>query len=114
MRAEGRVFRALSPLPTAQQPLGPRPSSLGPRPSALGPWSRTTIPALMRVTFLGTGTSTGVPVVGCRCAVCTSDDPRNQRLRQSVKIEMQGKVFLIDTTPDLRLQLLRDPIPRLD
>jgi phosphoribosyl 1,2-cyclic phosphate phosphodiesterase len=68
----------------------------------------------MRVTFLGTGTSTGVPVVGCRCRVCTSEDPRNQRLRQSVKIEMNGKHFLIDTTPDLRLQLLRDPIPRLD
>src|SRR3954468_1515352 len=68
----------------------------------------------MRVTFLGTGTSTGVPVVGCRCAVCTSADPRNTRLRQSVKIEANGKYFLIDTTPDLRLQLLRDPIPRLD
>jgi phosphoribosyl 1,2-cyclic phosphate phosphodiesterase len=72
------------------------------------------IPRLMRVTFLGTGTSTGVPVVGCRCRVCTSDDPRNKRLRQSVKIEANGKHFLIDTTPDLRLQLLRDPIPRLD
>lgn len=68
----------------------------------------------MRVTFLGTGTSTGVPVVGCRCRVCTSNDPRNQRLRQSVAIESQGKHFLIDTTPDLRLQLLRHPIPRLD
>jgi phosphoribosyl 1,2-cyclic phosphate phosphodiesterase len=68
----------------------------------------------MIVTFLGTGTSTGVPVVGCRCAVCTSDDPRNKRLRQSVKIEAAGKHFLIDTTPDLRLQLLRAPIPRLD
>lgn len=68
----------------------------------------------MRVTFLGTGTSTGVPVVGCRCRVCTSDDPRNKRLRQSVKIEANGKYVLIDTTPDLRLQLLRDPIPRLD
>jgi phosphoribosyl 1,2-cyclic phosphate phosphodiesterase len=68
----------------------------------------------MRVTFLGTGTSTGVPVVGCRCDVCTSEDPRNQRLRQSVKVEMRGKHFLIDTTPDLRLQLLRSPIPRLD
>lgn len=68
----------------------------------------------MIVTFLGTGTSTGVPVVGCHCRVCTSDDPRNQRLRQSVKIEANGKHFLIDTTPDLRLQLLRDPIPRLD
>jgi phosphoribosyl 1,2-cyclic phosphate phosphodiesterase len=68
----------------------------------------------MIVTFLGTGTSTGVPVVGCRCRVCTSDDPKNQRLRQSVKIEANGKHFLIDTTPDLRLQLLRFPIPRLD
>ena len=68
----------------------------------------------MRVTFLGTGTSTGVPVVGCRCRVCTSSDPRNQRLRQSVAIEVDGTHFLIDTTPDLRLQLLRNPIPRLD
>jgi phosphoribosyl 1,2-cyclic phosphate phosphodiesterase len=68
----------------------------------------------MRVTFLGTGTSTGVPVVGCRCRICTSDDARNKRLRQSVKIEAGGKYFLIDTTPDLRLQLLRAPIPRLD
>lgn len=68
----------------------------------------------MLVTFLGTGTSTGVPVVGCRCAICTSDEPRNKRLRQSVKIEANGKHFLIDTTPDLRQQLLRDPMPRLD
>jgi len=68
----------------------------------------------MIVTFLGTGTSTGVPVVGCHCSVCLSDDPHNKRLRQSVKIEAKGKHFLIDTTPDLRLQLLRDPIPRLD
>jgi phosphoribosyl 1,2-cyclic phosphate phosphodiesterase len=68
----------------------------------------------MRVTFLGTGTSTGVPVVGCRCRVCTSTNPRNERLRQSVAIEARGKHFLIDTTPDLRLQLLRHPIPRLD
>jgi phosphoribosyl 1,2-cyclic phosphate phosphodiesterase len=68
----------------------------------------------MIVTFLGSGTSTGVPVVGCRCAICTSADPRNQRLRQSVKIEADGRYFLIDTTPDLRTQLLRDPIPRLD
>jgi len=68
----------------------------------------------LTVTFLGTGTSTGVPVVGCRCGVCGSDDVRNQRLRQSVKIESEGNFFLIDTTPDLRLQLLREPIPRLD
>lgn len=68
----------------------------------------------MRVTFLGTGTSTGVPVVGCHCRVCTSSDPRDTRLRQSVSIEENGKYFLIDTTPDLRLQLLKHPIPRLD
>lgn len=68
----------------------------------------------MKVTFLGTGTSTGVPTVGCRCGVCTSDDPRNRRLRQSVKIEANGKHFVIDTSPDLRLQLLQYPIPRLD
>lgn len=68
----------------------------------------------MIVTFLGTGTSTGVPVVGCHCRVCMSDDTRNKRLRQSVAIEAAGNHFLIDTTPDLRLQLLRHPIPRLD
>ena len=68
----------------------------------------------MIVTFLGTGTSTGVPVVGCACRVCMSADPKNNRLRQSVKIEANGKHFLIDTTPDLRFQLLRNPIPRLD
>lgn len=68
----------------------------------------------MRVTFLGSGTSTGVPVVGCHCRVCTSGHPRNQRLRQSVLLETNGKFGIIDTTPDLRLQLLRHPIPRLD
>lgn len=68
----------------------------------------------MIVTFLGTGTSTGVPVIGCHCRVCTSDNPKNKRLRQSVKIEEGGKTCLIDTTPDLRLQLLRHPIAHLD
>jgi phosphoribosyl 1,2-cyclic phosphate phosphodiesterase len=68
----------------------------------------------MRVTFLGTGTSTGVPVIGCHCRVCTSTRPYNQRLRQSVLLEVGGKYGLIDTSPDLRLQLLRHPIPRLD
>src|ERR1700741_2502513 len=68
----------------------------------------------MRVTFLGTGTSTGVPVIGCHCRVCTSPHPYNQRLRQSVLLEVDDTYGLIDTTPDLRLQLLRHPIPRLD
>lgn len=68
----------------------------------------------MKVTFLGSGTSTGVPVVGCYCHVCMSQNQRDKRLRQSVAIEIDGKYGLIDTTPDLRLQLLRHPIPRLD
>ncbi len=66
------------------------------------------------ITFLGTGTSTGVPVIGCGCRVCTSPNEKNKRLRQSVKIEANGKFGLIDTTPDLRAQLLRSPMPRLD
>ncbi|MHB0972039.1 MAG: MBL fold metallo-hydrolase [Thermoanaerobaculia bacterium] len=68
----------------------------------------------MKVTFLGSGTSTGVPVVGCSCAVCRSTDSKNHRLRQSVKIEIGRTILLIDTTPDLRAQLLRAPIPHLD
>ncbi len=70
-----------------------------------------------RVTLLGSGTSTGVPVVACSCAVCTSNDPRNRRLRPGVKIEFgepaRGGV-LIDASTDLREQLLRHPIERVD
>jgi phosphoribosyl 1,2-cyclic phosphate phosphodiesterase len=58
-------------------------------------------------TFLGTGTSAGVPMVGCDCAVCTSTDPRNSRYRCSVVITTPGGNILIDTAPELRLQLLR-------
>jgi len=58
-------------------------------------------------TFLGTGTSVGVPMVGCDCAVCTSADPRNQRYRCSALIGLPQGNLLIDTTPELRLQLLR-------
>ncbi len=58
-------------------------------------------------TFLGTGTSIGVPVIGCNCAVCTSADPRNQRYRCSVLIGTPQGNILIDTAPELRLQLLR-------
>jgi len=68
----------------------------------------------MKLTFLGTGTSTGVPTVGCECAVCTSVDPRDQRTRPSVMVEYDGRVVLIDTTPDLRQQALRERIKRLD
>jgi phosphoribosyl 1,2-cyclic phosphate phosphodiesterase len=68
----------------------------------------------MRVIFLGSGTSSGVPVIGCQCAVCTSTDPRNKRTRPSVLIEMASGNVLIDTTPELRLQLLRERIKRVD
>lgn len=58
-------------------------------------------------TFLGTGTSTGVPMVGCSCSVCTSADPRNHRYRCAVLLRVPGGNILIDTPPELRLQLLR-------
>ncbi len=61
----------------------------------------------LRFTFLGTGTSQGVPVIGCTCAVCTSDDPRDNRLRTSGMVTFQGKNVVIDTGPDFRQQMLR-------
>jgi len=60
----------------------------------------------MRLTFLGTGTSFGVPVVGCDCAACTSDDPRDRRTRHGALLEMEQGRLLVDTPPELRLQLL--------
>lgn len=68
----------------------------------------------MRVTMLGSGTSSGVPVIGCRCAVCTSSDPRNVRTRAGLKIEIGDAVLLVDTPPDLRQQALRYGLERLD
>jgi phosphoribosyl 1,2-cyclic phosphate phosphodiesterase len=61
--------------------------------------------------FLGTGTSTGIPMLGCDCAVCTSSDPHNQRYRCSVLIRTSRGNLLIDTPPELRLQLLRARVP---
>jgi phosphoribosyl 1,2-cyclic phosphate phosphodiesterase len=68
----------------------------------------------VRVTMLGSGTSTGVPVIGCTCAVCTSTDARNRRLRTGLKIESDGHVLLVDTSTDLRQQALRFGLPRVD
>lgn len=68
----------------------------------------------VKVTFLGTGTSQGVPVITCPCHVCTSPDPRDNRLRSSVMIEVEGKTFVIDTGPDFRQQMLREKVKRLD
>ena len=68
----------------------------------------------MKVTFLGTGTSTGVPEIGCTCPVCTSSDPRDHRLRVSVLVETANARILIDCGPDFREQMLRAPFDRLD
>lgn len=68
-----------------------------------------------RVTFLGTGTSHGVPMIGCACAVCRSDDPRDARLRPSIHVEVPGYAsILVDTTPDLRQQALAHRLTRVD
>jgi len=61
--------------------------------------------------FLGTGTSTGVPVIGCKCEVCQSENPRFKRLRCSVLVSSPSGRILIDTTPDLRQQFLREDVP---
>lgn len=68
----------------------------------------------MRVTFLGTGTSHGVPMIGCGCPVCKSTDPRNHRHRCSIYIETDGPRLLVDTPPELRLQLIREDIASAD
>ncbi|HKV73932.1 MAG TPA: MBL fold metallo-hydrolase [Gemmatimonadales bacterium] len=68
----------------------------------------------MRLTLLGTGTSFGVPQLGCGCAVCRSSDPRDQRARSGAALEVDGTTILIDTPPELRLRLLQAGISRAD
>ena len=68
----------------------------------------------MKLTFLGTGTSTGVPSIACECETCTSEDPRDKRLRVSVLIEHAGRSVLVDTSSDFRQQALRYGLKRLD
>lgn len=68
----------------------------------------------MKITFLGTGTSQGVPFIGCDCAVCTSPDKRNDRLRTSVLIETPEATVVIDSGPDFRQQMLRYKVRKLD
>ncbi len=68
----------------------------------------------MKVIFLGTGTSQGVPVIACQCKVCTSLDPKDKRLRASVLIEKDGVHFVVDTGPDFRQQMLRHEVRKLD
>jgi len=68
----------------------------------------------MKVTILGSGTSTGVPMVGCNCRVCSSDDPRDKRTRASLLVQHEGRNILIDASTDLRFQALREGIQRVD
>ncbi len=67
-----------------------------------------------RMTFLGTGTSQGVPIIGCKCGVCASKDPRDKRLRASVLIEYGGLNIVVDCGPDFRQQMLRAGVDHLD
>jgi len=68
----------------------------------------------MKLTFLGTGTSTGVPTIACHCKVCTSPDPRDKRTRPSLLLEYDGRAVVVDTSPDFRAQVLREGLERLD
>lgn len=67
-----------------------------------------------KLTFLGTGTSQGVPIIGCTCAVCRSKDPRDNRLRSAVLVEFAGRTILVDAGPDFRQQMLREGVRHLD
>jgi len=68
----------------------------------------------IKITFLGTGTSTGVPMVACNCEVCTSSDEKDKRLRSSILVQSSTTSFVIDTTPDFRTQMLRENVQQLD
>ena len=68
----------------------------------------------LKVTILGCGTSTGVPLIHCSCEVCTSTDPKNKRLRVSLWIQTADKSFVVDVGPDFRAQALQSKIPRID
>jgi phosphoribosyl 1,2-cyclic phosphate phosphodiesterase len=68
----------------------------------------------LQITFLGTGTSNGIPVIGCSCDVCRSTDLRNQRTRTSALVDVDGQRILIDTSPELRLQAVRNNVSHID
>ena len=68
----------------------------------------------LTITMLGTGTSTGVPMIACQCPVCTSTDHRDKRLRSSIMVQSPTTTIVIDTTPDFRYQMLREDVRRLD
>ena len=68
----------------------------------------------LKITFLGTGTSTGVPMVACPCAICASPDKKDKRLRSSILVQSSTTSIVVDTTPDFRYQMLREHIRKLD
>lgn len=68
----------------------------------------------LKITFLGTGTSTGVPMVACSCEVCTSPNKKDKRLRSSIMVQSQHTTLVVDTTPDFRYQMLRENVKDLD
>lgn len=68
----------------------------------------------IKITFLGTGTSSGVPMIGCKCEVCTSTNKKDKRLRTSILVESETTTIVIDTTPDFRYQMLRTDTEKLD
>ena len=69
---------------------------------------------MMKITVLGSGSSGGVPLIGCSCDVCLSTNPKDKRTRTSVYVEYRGKAILIDASPDLRQQALREQITKID
>ncbi len=69
---------------------------------------------MKKITFLGTGSSTGVPVINCQCPVCHSSDPNDQRTRLSLLLQSDSVTMLIDVSPDFRMQMLRNPVKRID
>lgn len=68
----------------------------------------------MKITFLGTGTSHGIPVIACGCDVCTSSDTHDKRSRSSILVEVDNQIIVVDTGPDFRMQMLRENVKRLD
>ncbi len=68
----------------------------------------------MKITILGTGTSQGVPVIACKCKVCQSADPRDNRTRTAAMVEVDGKTIVIDAGPDFRQQMLREKVQDID
>jgi len=73
-----------------------------------------TMPSSLKITFLGTGTSSGVPMIACGCEVCTSANKKDKRLRSSILVESEQTTLVVDTTPDFRYQMLRENVKKMD